>query len=132
MTWRQRVLGLKFGRWCVGVALASVVLKSLIPAGFMPVFSSNVGDGLTLVICTANGAKVVSTDGHDEKPSKKGHSDQPCVFSGIAQVALLEADARVIAPSSFSKPTTWILVAFSLPPVRAGPQLGTRGPPSLV
>ena len=134
MTWRgsRRLVGHELGRWCIGLILASFLLKSLVPVGFMPTFSPGSDGSLKIVICTATGAKLVSTMDGDEPPTNQSHSDQPCVFSGLAQVALLEPDVIAIVPRSYSEPTIWLLIAFSLPPVRARPQLGSRGPPSLV
>lgn len=127
---RRRVFSrLWFGR----ALLLTFVLRALIPQGYMPSFDMSAGGAIKLVICTTQGAKIVSFDaeGQPHNDSSGQHSDQVCAFAGLA-TASLEAPAapEIPAPVRLSVANPG-LERFVLPPVRAGPRLGSRGPPLL-
>ncbi|MEY2885091.1 MAG: hypothetical protein RL490_2815 [Pseudomonadota bacterium] len=70
--------------------LLALWLRALTPAGWMPVFA---GDGVVMMLCSDAGGTIRPIDGgHDGKPT----SEQPCVFAGLAPLAL--ADAPVLLP----------------------------------
>ena len=127
-----RTVALKAG---VRLLLAVLALRALIPAGYMPDFSAAAGGVFKVVICSASGQKSITLDGidrnapsHDQKAS---HSDQPCAFTGLAAVALTDPTA---GPSQFATMTATAVIpplAVEVPPARAGPPLGSRGPPQL-
>lgn len=82
--------------WLVGAAL---LMKMLVPAGFMPAMSN----GTILVqLCSSTGVRTVAM----EMPGLSGQSggqdqhavaDQPCVFSGLSIPGLAGADPLLLA-----------------------------------
>jgi hypothetical protein len=124
--------GIRNGRleeWVLRLLLVVFALRALVPPGYMPELSALSKGVLKVVICTASGTKTVDADEPDH-PNPAPHHDQPCAFAGLVAfdvpqlepVAVQNAVARsagLIAP-----------LAVSLPPARAGPILGSRGPPS--
>lgn len=119
--------------WMIRLLLAAVVLRALIPVGFMPDFGAAAKGVFKVVICTAAGSKHVMLDA-DGKPlpdQKSQHHDQPCAFAGLAAVAVPVLDAQHIVVPLVSVDTYHPTLAVALPPARAGPVLGSRGPPQL-
>lgn len=89
---RHRCLAL----WLVGAAL---LMKVLVPAGFMPNMSNGV---LVIQLCTGMGVQTVEMEipgladhsGGKEQPKA---ADQPCVFSGLLAPGLTGADPILLA-----------------------------------
>ncbi|WP_366927313.1 hypothetical protein [Hyphomicrobium sp.] len=99
----------------------------------MPDFGAASHGVFQVVICSANGLEhlTLDVDGKPVHGQKSSHQHQPCAFSGLAAVALPSlADARLPVPSHHSV-ATLTYDAAGLPPARAGPPLGSRGPPQL-
>ncbi|MGE5266088.1 MAG: DUF2946 family protein [Deltaproteobacteria bacterium] len=117
----------------LGHALAlAVILRALIPAGFMPVFAEHEGGGLKIVICTAHGTKLVSTDqdGRPDDRSVEKHTSEPCAF--VPMAVFTPPDVIVTpAPAVHHDPVLTFHAAVTLPPARAGPANGSRAPPTL-
>ena len=115
------------------VLLAAILVRAVVPAGFMLEASAAARGELKLVICTGSGSKVVDAGAsgpsseHDQ--DGQGSQHEPCAFGAGATAALqpvlIDADPPEIAASS----APLRLIAFILPPVRAGPTLGSRAPP---
>lgn len=61
------------------LAAAALLLRLLVPAGFMP------GAGGTLVLCTGNGVVTVAADaaGHPVKAPMATDSGSSCAFAGL-------------------------------------------------
>ncbi len=119
-------------RWWVAHLLLSVfVLRALIPVGYMPDFSAVAQGVFKVVICSASGAKTLTVDskGHHVPDKSSPSHDQPCAFAGIAKFATPVLDVIPVAsPEVADQPVAF--GDFKLrPPVRAGPALGSRGPP---
>lgn len=119
--------------WFVRLLLIAVLFRALIPQGYMPDVSAGADGLIKFVICSGSGigGKVVSLDG-DGKPAggdQPSHIGEPCVFAASLHVAL-----PILASADVPKPE-FVAIASPqhaeavLPPVRAGPQLGSRGPP---
>lgn len=127
--------GIKTGalRWWVAhLLLLAIVSRALIPIGYMPDFQS--ADGVfKVVICSGMGAKSVSldADGNPLPNQQSSHDEQPCAFAGIAAVALPALDAIPLSAPMFQTSILTPRVAVHLPPSRAGPTLGSRGPPQI-
>lgn len=117
-------------------ALVAVCLRVLIPIGYMPVFGQ---DGApTMVICSSNGAKVVTASPgapDASTPSEDGDhkTKADCGFAGLIHVA------PPVAPSLFLQ-TAGLVTAQTLGPVvgrvmtlplRARPPPQT-GPPTAI
>jgi hypothetical protein len=120
--------------WLSHALLAAFVLKALIPAGFMPDFSGAEGGAFKMVVCTASGTKVVTTDA-DGKPHKNTvakHTGEPCALGGLVALTLPDVDAGVGRPVVHATVRGTLSSAVALPPARAGPAHNPRAPPFLV
>lgn len=120
--------------WVTHLLLLAYIARALIPAGYMPDFAA-ASDGIfKVVICSAMGAKSIALDEGDAPlpgPSD-GHDDQPCAFAGLVAVAMPALGAFTMATPEFQVSNLYPRVADLLPPARAGPQLGSRGPPQVL
>jgi hypothetical protein len=111
--------------------LPGLLLRALVPAGFMP--GTGTGLGVTLELCTAHGpaAFLVYPNGETAPAPSTAHPETPCAFAMTAVAApppaattLAEAPRPAIAP----------VVAFTSIDSRR-PSVHSRsprGPPSLV
>lgn len=127
---------IRFGglrRWVAHLLLFAFVARALVPVGYMPDFSAASKGVFKVVICSATGAKAIAIDADGKQvPVQQGdHHDQPCAFTGMAAVALLAVDVIPLAAPEFHVSTLIPRLAVQLPPTRAGPQLGSRGPPQI-
>ncbi|MEQ1715029.1 MAG: DUF2946 family protein [Hyphomicrobium sp.] len=121
-------------RWVAHLLLLALVSRALIPVGYMPDFSAAAKGAFKVVICSAMGAQTIALDegGKPHLPDQSnGHHEQPCAFSGLAAVALPALDAIPIVIAEFRNSALIPRVVVQLPPTRAGPVLGSRGPPQL-
>lgn len=83
------------------LATLAIVMKVMIPPGFMaPTASSNTSP-FALVLCTGQGAVTIHPgealpghDGLDKAPAKSGH-EAPCAFAGHGAGAAPPTDVRV-------------------------------------
>ncbi|PXA79884.1 hypothetical protein DMC25_21540 [Caulobacter sp. D4A] len=128
----------------MALAVLAIVLKVLIPAGFMPGAEPRNGLPFALVLCTADGAKTVSPGAlldthqsdqrHDQNDGKQQHHDGPCPFAAQGPAAppvevALAAETLVAieteAPSALAR---------TVAPGRglAAPPPPATGPPSLL
>jgi hypothetical protein len=119
--------------WLGHALLVAFVLKALIPAGFMPDFSGADGGSFKIVICTANGTKIVDADvdgtPHDGPVAK--HMGEPCALGSLAVLTLPDLLATVASPATDAASLAPLQLSVSLPPARAGPANGSRAPPFL-
>ena len=119
--------------WLGHALLVAFVLKALIPAGFMPDFSGADGGPFKIVICTANGTKIVDADvdgtPHDGSVAK--HMGEPCSLGSLAAFTPPDLLATVASPATDAASLAPLQLSVSLPPARAGPANGSRAPPFL-
>lgn len=115
--------------WLGHGALLAFLLAALVPAGFMPVVSARTG-GLTIILCTGNGAVAVSadalgTDGTSKAPVAPGH-ELPCIFAALG--------ASLLAPPLLALPLVLPLPRAAEPAplrqVRSGRGLPAPPPPA--
>lgn len=120
-------------RFCAGLMVVALALRVLIPDGFM--LSTSRGDGGTaqLVICTASGFKVVDVgeDGGSVPAPDTEHAGDTCCTLCSAPVVLAGAAVDLDLLTGFEAPVRWPVWTSLRPPVRAGPGLSIRGPPSI-
>lgn len=120
-------------RWVSCLLLLAVAARALIPLGYMPDFAAHADGVFKVVICSEMGAKPVALDA-DGKPlpgQQTSHEAQPCAFAGLTVVALPDLDAHRPPAPEFQTSALIPRVAVQLPPSRAGPPLGSRGPPQV-
>lgn len=122
--------------WMIRLLLAVVVLRALIPVGFMPDFGAAANGVFKVVICTASGTQLVALDadgqpikGVPSSDQKAQHHDEPCAFAGLVTVAAAPIDTPHIIIPQRDAGVTIVAADVTLPPARAGPPLGSRGPP---
>ncbi len=118
------------------LALLAVVLKILIPPGFMPATNRIDTLPVALVLCTGQGPLVIQSGGdvvprdEDKAPSKPSH-EAPCAFAGQALGAPPPAVGATVALEYFvqrgAEPTP--PPAAAPPRLSSGPPLPARGPP---
>lgn len=72
---------------------AAMLIRSLVPAGFMPVASHGV---IYVQLCTGHGRQIIAMEipgrAPDRDNSQNANSDMPCAFAGLASPALTGAD----------------------------------------
>ncbi|WP_298496572.1 hypothetical protein [uncultured Maritimibacter sp.] len=112
-------------RW---VALALLVTMSVVPRGVMPAWGA---EGMTVVLCTGTGPVEV-TLGPDGTPLSEDAWADPCVWVGVAPVALEPVAAPVVAA-----PFALLAAPLTIPvrAQRAKAEPGSdhnRGPPILI
>ncbi|AVG21577.1 hypothetical protein EIB18_18515 [Caulobacter vibrioides] len=122
----------------LALALLAVVLKVMIPAGFMPSAESRNGLPFALVLCTGDGAKVVQPGDtldarHGDKgdqSDKAGH-DVPCPFAAQGAAAPPPTVVATIAIDLVAYAAPAIPPARTLAPGRglAAPPPPPTGPP---
>lgn len=119
--------------WTIRLLLALFVVRALIPIGYMPDFGAAGHGVFKVVICSASGSKMLTldADGKAIPDQKSGHHEQPCAFTGLISVAQPLLDTSPFIAPDFNIAAAISPLAVQLPPSRAGPQLGSRGPPQI-
>jgi hypothetical protein len=108
------------------LVLTALVLRILIPAGFMPA----IGSGSAITLCTGMGAVSAWVDAqgkvHKDKPVRDGAADHPCAFAVMAAAVDLPAIGAlpVLAGAMVS-----ILMAPRLAGIVTGRGLAAPPPP---
>ena len=120
-------------RSAASLLLLAFALRALVPIGYMPDFSATSKGVFKVVICSAMGAKTIllDVDGKPTPDQKNSDHDQPCAFAGLAAVGLPTPDVAPLAVPEFHFSNLIPRLAHQMPPSRAGPQLGSRGPPQV-
>ena len=105
-------------RWlAIWLAGAALMLKVLVPAGFMPTVSS----GTILVqLCSGQGPQTVMMElpgrSGDHDPADHKQADMPCAFSGLSSPALAAADPILLALAiAFILAMGFLGLSFALP-----------------
>jgi hypothetical protein len=113
-----------------GLLLLAVLLRALIPAGFMPAWSETAGGLQGLVICTAQGFKVIADPAAEqEHPTDKTFSDHGSCTILASPFALPPYSLGFEFAAAYGDPVHWPRFDCRTPPARAGPHLSIRGPP---
>lgn len=137
-TWGPSVSKRRVRAWLGHALLFAFVVRALVPVGFMPDLAAARDGTFKIVICTSNGLAVLGVDENgnptDVSPNNgpiTKHTGDPCVFSGMTPFALGADVAALTVPLAYAAPAVSPRSGFALPPVRAGPALGSRAPPVL-
>lgn len=131
----MRTLRGQFGAYPRATAFllaATLLLRLLVPAGFMPIVSSG---GMQITLCTGSGPQSAMIDmagmaTGKSKPDGHPGQDVPCGFAGVAMPGLVGADPLPLAPPVVLAITT-TPAALPIRTVRRVPRLRPplRGPP---
>ena len=96
----------RFSRLAMTLAMLAVVIRVLVPAGFMVAPGSEAG-GSRIVICSGQGAVEVLVDeaGHRIKaPANHGQDkagDHACAFASVATASLSPEQLLLSAPAAY-------------------------------
>jgi hypothetical protein len=102
----------RLGMWLVLLALA---LRIVVAPGFMPVVS---GNGLTISMCTGQGAVTVHVPGAPDAPMQT-----ECAYAALASMATHELPAVLAAPK------LPVQVAAKIIAYQRAPHIGIPAPP---
>lgn len=116
------------------LALMCVVLRALVPVGFMADLPAAANGQFKIVICSAYGTRTVDLDlglAPAHAPDKQSAKSDPCPFGMSPAAAPLPAPLAVAmrqarTPEPVKTRTSPVSVPFS-----TGPPLGSRAPPVL-
>jgi len=113
------------GTWGIRLAFAALLLRALLPAGFMPAAAAH---GVAVVICTGHGP-VSAGIGNPEgtPPADAGHD---CPFAGLnAPGDLPLATAAALPKPAYTAATLSLPTSASPAPPLAAPRPPATGPP---
>ncbi|HEY9090696.1 hypothetical protein [Parasphingorhabdus sp.] len=80
---------------CAMLFGAALLMKAVIPAGFMPVVSQDV---ILVQLCTGQGAQTIAmTVPGKTDNGEHDKSEMPCAFTGLSSPALAAADPLLLA-----------------------------------
>ena len=115
-----------------GLLALALLMKLLVPAGFMPVVA---GGGIAIELCggTAPAAMTMAMPGMAHHRDKSGHQgrDVPCAFAGLAAPSLPAVDPLLLALAIAFVMAAGLPVAVPVPAAtRAYLRPPLRGPPA--
>jgi hypothetical protein len=113
--------------WIIGVMLTTLVLRALVPVGFM---LAPIDGRLSVVLCDSDASHVAHQSGHDHSGHHHTHLDPTCPYAqsaGPAPAPTLPvlATARIIGPPVLPTQSARLYVQFG--PSR---QQSPCGPPA--
>lgn len=118
-------------RLLLALALCALLLRGLIPAGYMPAASPDYASALTF--CVQGSPELARWSGHAPEPSPDSHLVHPaCLFGQIQGQGVLPLAAPPAWMAMVLPVHTWNAPAPAAAPVLAlpGPAVGARAPPS--
>lgn len=110
--------------------LIALLVRAIVPAGFMVAFSDAGLSGLTVVICTEHGQKEIAVDVDDDR-SGSAASHATCPFASSTLPGYVSEPPEVAAAVAYAS-VTYRLARLQF---RLTPQPGAtsaRGPPGVV
>ena len=118
-------------RWAAWLFAAALLMKLLVPAGFMPASSAGT---IAIELCTGSGAQTITIPAeHQDEQSGHGKAASPCIFAGLGAPSLAAADPVLLALALAFVFTT-AFAAASAPGARTLAHLRPplRGPPASI
>lgn len=113
------------GTLLIGLLVASFLVRSLIPAGYMP----NFGGGAAVVLCTVNGPVTVHAPDAAIGQHAQAHQECPFAFAlGMAAAGTFASGVEFIATTGFEA----LAPVHSWRPDTAPANYGARAPPFVV
>lgn len=119
--------------WLSQVLLTGLILRALIPVGFMPTFNHDGSGKFQIVVCTSTGNQLITLDSDGVPRNQQDHKlgEPACAFAGVAHFALPETPKaslpKIVRITAVNVPSD----TSHLPPARAGPAHATRAPPKV-
>ena len=118
--------------WAATLFGLALLLKALMPAGYMTVSS---GKSITVEICSGTGPAALTlhipSGGNDK--SGKTSAERPCAFAGLGAQALAAVDPFILeAALAFAFILALLTVDLRLPRHREHLRPPLRGPPALI
>ena len=120
-------------RWlAVWLAGAALMMKVLVPAGFMPTVSSG---AILVQLCSGQGLQTAMLEipgqSGDHDPADHTQAEMPCAFSGLSSPALAAADPVLLALAiAFILAMGFLDVSFVLPAASPFLRPPPIGPPT--
>lgn len=123
---------LNLRHWAARLLVVCLLLRALIPLGFMPDFSAAANGTFKVVICSATGAKTVTLgpDGNPVHNPAKSNAHDACPFGAAPLAAAPPSFGAVAQPVEFASAQTVRPYNDVIEVWRAGPALGSRAPPA--
>lgn len=124
-------IGWMRGRIALALVALALLLRVIVPAGFMPA----AGQGFAITLCTGMGAVAAWVDGeghvHKGKPASGKDVHQPCAFAGAGLAAHLPDMAGDVAVAMSARPARLpgLLLAVAIGRGLAAPPPPSTGPP---
>jgi hypothetical protein len=111
--------------------LLGVVLRALLPVGYMPQFGTPSGEAVAFVICTEHGlVQTAKPDSGPQTPGEAAHkASDVCAFGGLAHLFQPTADSSAFGIPLHVATTGKPFLRVSTPPTTIGPHVGARAPP---
>ena len=118
--------------WAATLFGLALLLKALMPAGYMTVSS---GKSITVEICSGTGPASftlhIPADGDSKGGKGSTSAEQPCAFAGLGAQALAAVDPVILAAAlAFAFIVALRFVDLRLPRHRAHIRPPLRGPPA--
>lgn len=111
--------------WGIRLAFAALLLRAVLPAGFMPAAAAH---GVVVVICTGHGAIAGAATPKGAPPADAGHD---CPFAGLsAPTHLPMTPAGIPSEPAHSSVPLSARVPDGTVPALAAPPPSATGPPA--
>lgn len=118
-------------RWVAWTLLVCMMLRALVPAGYMPDFAAAAQGTFKVVICTSEGIRTVTVALSSEPQHKQdsGKSHDLCPFGAAPATGTLPAPAVAAVPAILASLEAPIPAHDVILVWKSGPALGSRAPP---
>lgn len=117
--------------WVSWTLLVCMMLRALVPVGYMPDFAAAAKGTFKVVICTSEGARTVTValDGDQQHQQKPGKSHELCPFGAAPATGTLPAPAVAALPAALASADAPLPAHDVILIWKPGPALGSRAPP---
>lgn len=113
------------------LVLIALLVRAVVPAGFMVAYAAEGAQGLTVVICTEHGQKTIAVDESDDDQSNTKASHATCPFAASALAGYVSATTELVGSVAYASVVYRLArIQFSLTPQPGA--TSARGPPGLV
>ena len=118
-------------RWAAWLFAAALLMKLLVPAGFMPAASAGT---IAIELCTGSGAQTITIPGeHQDEQGRHGKASSPCIFAGLGGPSLAAVDPVLLALAlAFVITTVFRLAVAPATTALADLRPPPRGPPAAI